>query len=74
MGNDDKQTNKHTIKIPSFRMYRISLLVVLVLLLHYPALVLAFKQRLCVSLTRYLRSLASFSSVFQWQLLSQLLP
>jgi hypothetical protein len=33
-----------------------------------------FKQRLCLSLTRWLRSFTSFSSVFQWQLLSELFP
>jgi hypothetical protein len=34
-----------------------------VLLLQHPVLVLVFKQRLCLSLTRWLGSLASFSSL-----------
>jgi hypothetical protein len=45
-----------------------------VLLIQHQVLVLLFKQRLCLSLTRCLGSLASFSFVFQWQLLSPFLP
>jgi hypothetical protein len=45
-----------------FRNSRISVLLVLVLFLHHPALVLVFKQNLCLSLTRWLWRLAS--SVF----------
>jgi hypothetical protein len=64
-----QKTNTH--KDSTFRNNRVSALVVLVLLLQYPELVLIFKQRLCISLARCLGSLTSFSSVFQWQLLSQ---
>jgi hypothetical protein len=45
-----------------------------VLFYHHPVLVLVFKQRICLSLTKWLGNLVSFSSVFQWQLLSQLFP
>jgi hypothetical protein len=43
-----------------------------VLLLQHSALVLVFKQKLCLSLTEWLGWLSSFFPVFQWQLLSQL--
>jgi hypothetical protein len=65
-----KQTNTH--KNSRFRNNRISVLVLL--LLQHPVLVLVFKQGFCLSLTRLLGNLTSFSSVFQWQLVSQLLP
>jgi hypothetical protein len=81
MGRDEQinankrdKTNKHTQKTSRFRNNRISVLVVLVLLLQNPVLVLVFKQRLYLSLARCLGSLTSFSSVFQRQLLDQLLP
>jgi hypothetical protein len=70
----NKQINTHTKKNSRFRNNRISVLVVLMLLFQHPVLVLVFKQRLSLSLVRWLGNLASFSSVFQWQLLSQLLP
>jgi hypothetical protein len=54
--NTNKQTrNKtknHTKKPFRFRNKIISVLVFLVLLLQHPVLVLVFKQRLCLSLTR----------------------
>jgi hypothetical protein len=70
------KTNKqtHTQNNSKFRNSRISVSVVLVLLLQHPVLVLVFKWKLCLSLARWFWCLASFSSVFQWQLLSQLLP
>jgi hypothetical protein len=68
------KTNKHKNKNSRFRNNRISVLIVLVLLLQHPFLVLVFKQKFCLSLARWLGSLASFSPVCQWQLLSQLLP
>jgi hypothetical protein len=51
----NKQTqNKHThTKTYRFRSNRISVLVVLMLLLHHPALVLVFKQRICLNLTSF---------------------
>jgi hypothetical protein len=55
---ETKPTNKHTRK-SRYRNNRLSFLVVLVLLLHYPVLVLVFKQSLCLSLARWLGSLAS---------------
>jgi hypothetical protein len=72
---ETKQTNKHTKKL-QVQENRISVFVVLVLFLQHPVLVLflqhpvlvlVFKQKLCLSL-------ASFFSVFQCQMLSQLLP
>jgi hypothetical protein len=79
------KTNKHTHtqthtkkkkkkKNSRFRKNRISVLVILVLLLQNPLLVLVFKQRICLSLTKWLGSLANFFSVLQLQLLSLLLP
>jgi hypothetical protein len=71
---ETKETNTLK-KNSSFRNNRISVLVVLVLLFKHSILMLVFKQKLCLSLTRWLGRLTSFFfPVFQWQLLSQLLP
>jgi hypothetical protein len=64
----DKQTgnktNKQTHKKNSrFRNNSISVLVVLVLLFQHPVLVLLFKQKLCLSLARWLGRLPSFFSL-----------
>jgi hypothetical protein len=57
----NKQTNKQIHKkITGSGTNRISVLVVLVLHLQHPVLVLVFKQKLCLSLTRLLGRLASF--------------
>jgi hypothetical protein len=53
----NKQTNTHTKKSPGSGTIEF---LSLVLLLQHPVLVLVFKQRLCLSLARWLGSLASF--------------
>jgi hypothetical protein len=52
----NKKQSKQTQKNSRFRNNRISVLVVLVLLLQHPVLVLVFKQKLCLSLARWLQS------------------
>jgi hypothetical protein len=55
-------TNKHIKKNSRFRNNRISVLVVLVLLFQHPVLVLVFKQKLCLSLARWLGKTHQFFS------------
>jgi hypothetical protein len=61
---EENKTNKHTQKNSRFSNNRISVLVVLVLLFQHPLLVLVFKQKLCLSLARWLGILASFVFFF----------
>jgi hypothetical protein len=60
----DKQrgnkTNKQTHKKFQFSNKIISVVVVLVLLLQHPVLVIVFKQKLCLSLAKWLVRLTSF--------------
>jgi hypothetical protein len=60
----NKQETKQTNTQKKFQVQNntISVLVVLVLLLQNPVVVLVFKQRLGLSLTRWLGSLTSFFS------------
>jgi hypothetical protein len=64
---ETKETN--TQKNPRFRNNRISDLVVLVLLLQHPVLVLVFKQKLCLSLTRWLPVFSCLSVAATWSVL-----
>jgi hypothetical protein len=66
--------NKNHKKPSRFRNNRISVFEILLLLLHHPVLLLVFKQKLYLTLAWWLGVLPVFPSVFQQQLLSQLLP